>query len=223
MRISKSCLACVGAVALLGPLRVLAADTTPPAGQLEEITVTAQKRTETVQDVPLSMTTFSSAALEQKAINTFFDYATKVPNLAFAPTGDGVGTARTISIRGVSGNNVTGFYVDDTPLPDSLDPQNSGHRSHRGVARTAGHPLRRTFDGRLGAPGHHGTGYEQSQRGRAYRRVLDRAHRPGELDRRRGGQYPDHPGQGCTEIERLLRLRGRATSSAPSAPIRRRP
>jgi len=123
MRISKSCLACVGAVALLGPLRVLAADTTPPAGQLEEITVTAQKRTESVQDVPLSMTTFSSAALEQKAINTFFDYATKVPNLAFAPTGDGVGTARTISIRGVSGNNVTGFYVDDTPLPDSLDPR----------------------------------------------------------------------------------------------------
>jgi iron complex outermembrane receptor protein len=123
MRISKSCLACVGAAALLGSLRVLAADTTPPAGQLEEITVTAQKRTETQQNVPLSMTTFSSAALEEKAINTFFDYATKVPNLAFAPTGDGVGTARTISIRGVSGNNVTGFYVDDTPLPDSLDPR----------------------------------------------------------------------------------------------------
>jgi outer membrane receptor protein involved in Fe transport len=123
MCISKSGFACVGAAALLGSLRVMAADTTPPAGQLEEITVTAQKRTETEQNVPLSMTTFSSAALEEKAINTFFDYATKVPNLAFAPTGDGVGTARTISIRGVSGNNVTGFYVDDTPLPDSLDPR----------------------------------------------------------------------------------------------------
>jgi len=41
------------------------------------------------------MTTFSSAALEQKAITNFFDYGTKVPNLAFAMTGDGVGTART--------------------------------------------------------------------------------------------------------------------------------
>jgi outer membrane receptor protein involved in Fe transport len=101
------------------------AQTSPPAAGsgLEEIVVTAQKRSENVQSVPLSMTTFTSAALEAKAINTFFDYATKVPNLAFAPTGDGVGTARTVSIRGVSGDNVTGFYIDDTPLPDSLDPR----------------------------------------------------------------------------------------------------
>src|SRR5437588_348672 len=71
----------------------------------------------------MSMTTFSSAALEQKSITDFFDYATKVPNLAFAPTGDGVGTARTVSIRGISGDNVTGFYIDDVPLPDSVDPR----------------------------------------------------------------------------------------------------
>src|SRR5262249_13905880 len=51
------------------------------------------------------------------------DYGTKVPNLAFAMTGDGVGTSRTISIRGISGDNVTGFYVDETPLPDSIDPR----------------------------------------------------------------------------------------------------
>src|SRR5579864_8828464 len=93
------------------------------SGALEEVIVTAQKRSENEQNVPMSMTTFSSATLEQKSINSFFDYATKVPNLAFAPTGDGVGTARTVSIRGISGDNVTGFYIDDTPLPDSLDPR----------------------------------------------------------------------------------------------------
>ncbi|HEY7962970.1 MAG TPA: TonB-dependent receptor plug domain-containing protein, partial [Steroidobacteraceae bacterium] len=93
------------------------------SGVLEEIIVTAQKRSENEQSVPMSMTTFSSAALEQKSINDFFDYATKVPNLAFAPTGDGVGTARTVSIRGISGQNVTGFYIDDVPLPDSVDPR----------------------------------------------------------------------------------------------------
>jgi iron complex outermembrane recepter protein len=123
MGISKGCLAAAGAVAMLGPLRLFAADATAPAGELEEITVTAQKRSESQQNVPLSMTTFSSAALQEKSVNTFFDYATKVPNLAFAPTGDGVGTARTVSIRGVSGNNVTSFYIDDTPLPDSIDPR----------------------------------------------------------------------------------------------------
>ena len=90
---------------------------------LDEVVVTAQKRSESEQSVPMSMTTFGGAAIEQKAITNFFDYATKVPNLAFAPTGDGVGTARTVSIRGISGDNVTGFYIDDTPLPDSLDPR----------------------------------------------------------------------------------------------------
>jgi iron complex outermembrane receptor protein len=93
------------------------------SGALEEIIVTAEKRSESVQDVPLSITTIGAAALEQNAIRSFFDYGTKVPNLAFAMTGDGVGTARTISIRGISGDNVTGFYIDETPLPDSIDPR----------------------------------------------------------------------------------------------------
>lgn len=123
MRISKGCLAWVSGVALMGPPQVFAAAAAAPSGELEEITVTAEKRTESQQDVPMSMTTFGAVALQEKAIVNFFDYATKVPNLAFAPTGDGVGTARTISIRGVSGNNVTSFYIDDTPLPDSIDPR----------------------------------------------------------------------------------------------------
>jgi len=95
----------------------------PPSDALEEVTVTATKRSESVQNVPLSITTFSEKELEQKSITNFFDYGTKVPNLAFAMTGDGVGTSRTISIRGISGDNTTGFYIDDTPLPDSIDPR----------------------------------------------------------------------------------------------------
>jgi len=102
---------------------VQAAETEPATEGLAEIIVTAQKRSESEQTVPLSMTTFGEVALQQKAISTFFDYGTKVPNLAFAMTGDGVGTSRTISIRGISGDNVTGFYVDETPLPDSIDPR----------------------------------------------------------------------------------------------------
>ena len=102
-----------------------AADQTETSGVqgLQEVIVTAEKRSESEQTVPMSITTFGAAALEQKAITQFVDYATKVPNLAFAPTGDGVGTARTVSIRGISGDNVTGFYIDDTPLPDSIDPR----------------------------------------------------------------------------------------------------
>jgi iron complex outermembrane recepter protein len=118
----KRCLAGTGLVlAAFSTVRAAAADTS--SGQLEEIIVTAQKRSESVQDVPLSITTLSAVTLEQNAIRSFFDYGTKVPNLAFAMTGDGVGTARTISIRGISGDNVTGFYIDETPLPDSIDPR----------------------------------------------------------------------------------------------------
>jgi iron complex outermembrane recepter protein len=106
-----------------GALAAEAPTTTSAEGGLQEVIVTAQKRAESEQSVPLSITTFGAAALQQKAITDFFDYGTKVPNLGFAMTGDGVGTARTISIRGISGDNVTGFYIDDTPLPDSIDPR----------------------------------------------------------------------------------------------------
>jgi outer membrane receptor protein involved in Fe transport len=112
----------VGTLAV-GLSTLCAAQTTTPTGALEEIVVTAQRRAENLQTVPLSITTFGGVALEQKQIASFFDYATKVPNLAFAMTGDGVGTARTVSIRGISGDNTTGFYIDDTPLPDSIDPR----------------------------------------------------------------------------------------------------
>ena len=133
---------------------------TPQAGQLQEVIVTAEKRSESEQTVPMSITTFSAQALQQKAITNFFDYATKVPNLAFAPTGDGVGTARTVSIRGISGDNVTGFYIDDVPLPDSI---RSGaavarHRSHRGTARPAGHAVWGALHGWYGQNHYQGTG-----------------------------------------------------------------
>src|SRR5690348_16753630 len=115
---TRRCLAGIGMVMATCTAAMAAdADTTTSGVQgLQEVIVTAEKRSENVQSVPMSITTFGSDALQQKAITQFVDYATKVPNLAFAPTGDGVGTARTVSIRGISGDNVTGFYIDDVPL-----------------------------------------------------------------------------------------------------------
>lgn len=90
---------------------------------LEEITVTAQRRAESVQTVPLSITVLNSVQLEQRDVQSFIDYGTTVPNLGFGYSGVGFANARTISIRGVAGNGTTGFYLDDTPLPDSIDPR----------------------------------------------------------------------------------------------------
>ena len=91
--------------------------------QIPEIVVTAQKRAENLQNVPVSITTFGSETLKERAVERFIDYATTVPNLGFGASGDGAANSRTISIRGVSGDNTTGFYLDETPLPDSLDPR----------------------------------------------------------------------------------------------------
>lgn len=99
------------------------ADAPADSDQIPEIVVTAQKRVENLQNVPVSITTFGSAELRNRAVESFIDYATSVPNLGFGASGDGAANSRTISIRGVSGDNTTGFYLDETPLPDSLDPR----------------------------------------------------------------------------------------------------
>ena len=95
------------------------------SANLEEITVTARKKDETALTVPVSLTAFSEADLEKLNINSFVDYATKVPNLSFSyGTGNlGYIDSRTVAIRGIEGAGTTGIYIDETPIPDSLDPR----------------------------------------------------------------------------------------------------
>jgi iron complex outermembrane recepter protein len=93
-----------------------------PAG-LEEVLVSANKRPENLQDVPLSITAFSAAALAAKGVEQFFDYGTSVPNLSFGlGASNGSLAARGIAIRGIQGANTTGFYIDDIPVVETLDP-----------------------------------------------------------------------------------------------------
>src|SRR3569833_714888 len=117
------CTACLPAVAQN------AADST--ADQLEDVVVTAQRRQEKLQDVPISMTAVTGDQLENFGNKTFTDYAATIPNLAQS-TGAGAGgngnafgvsSTRAIAIRGVFGNNTTGFYLNDTPVPMSLEPR----------------------------------------------------------------------------------------------------
>ena len=103
------------------------AETEAPAARvsLEEVVVTARKREETLADVPISVTAFSEQTLDRLNIRSFDDYATQTPNLSFS-----YGTAelsfagtRSPAIRGVSGEGTVGVYIDDTPVPDSIDPR----------------------------------------------------------------------------------------------------
>jgi outer membrane receptor protein involved in Fe transport len=102
-----------------------AAPAPAPGTVLDEITVTARKKNESAIDVPVSITAFSEATIENLNINSFADYATKTPNMSFSygTANWGYVDSHTIAIRGISGFGTTGVYIDDTPVPDSLDPR----------------------------------------------------------------------------------------------------
>ncbi len=104
---------------------------TSAADQLEDVVVTAQRRAEKLQDVPISMSAVTGATLENFGDKALTDYAATIPNLAVSSGAGaggngnafGVSSTRAIAIRGVFGNNTTGFYLNDTPVPMSLDPR----------------------------------------------------------------------------------------------------
>jgi iron complex outermembrane recepter protein len=97
------------------PLATLA-DAAPRA--LEEVIVTAQKRAESLQDTPISLTAFGSERLETEGISNLGDIGSKVPSLTIEPFPINNATLR-IFIRGIgiSDAQVTqdppvGIYVD---------------------------------------------------------------------------------------------------------------
>src|SRR5579863_6562676 len=58
-----------------------AAQSTAGGDLIEEVVVTAQKRTESIQNVPMSITAITAETMQRADIASFVDYATQVPNL----------------------------------------------------------------------------------------------------------------------------------------------
>ncbi len=71
------------------------------ANLLEEITVTARQRTETVQDVPISISVITSADIEARGLGRVRDLVTSIPNVSFSDFG-GVAATGNLVIRGIS-------------------------------------------------------------------------------------------------------------------------
>jgi iron complex outermembrane recepter protein len=97
------------------------ADGASTVDTLQEIVVTARKREENLQDVPISIDVFSRRDLQNLAIASMNDYLQKVPTISFISTGPGT---QLFVMRGVSdGSNPnyantssTGFFVDDMSM-----------------------------------------------------------------------------------------------------------
>ena len=91
------------------------------SGGLQEVVVTARKREENLQDVPISIDVLTHKDLQNLGIVGFDDYAEKMPSLSFISIGPGT---QVLFIRGVSdGSNpnyantsATGVFLDDSSM-----------------------------------------------------------------------------------------------------------
>ena len=94
--------------------------------EVEEVVVTARKKAESLQDVPLSVSALRESSLEEKGINVFEDYLLQLPSVTAGGAGPGTST---IYIRGLASTtpNLTtagvaglapnvSFYLDEQPL-----------------------------------------------------------------------------------------------------------
>ena len=82
---------------------------------LEEIVVTARRREERVQTVPIAITAFSQADLDKKQIHEIHDLAQNVPSLSMAASqsdSNGLYSGQ-LRLRGLPGTEI---YFDDVPI-----------------------------------------------------------------------------------------------------------
>ena len=87
------------------------------ASGLQEIVVTAEKRTETVQSTPLSVTAYSGAQLQAAGITDMSEVGYETPGMSERNSGPG---QTEYEMRGVASSGgqapTVGFYLDDTPV-----------------------------------------------------------------------------------------------------------
>jgi outer membrane receptor protein involved in Fe transport len=87
------------------------------SGVIDEIVVTAQKRSESLQDVPVSVSAFGSEQLTRVHATQLQDYAAYMPGINISNGGSPGQTSITLrGIAPVGPGSVVGTYVDDTPL-----------------------------------------------------------------------------------------------------------
>mgnify|MGYP000297468175 CR=1 FL=1 len=96
------------------------------AQQLEEIVVTATKRAESTQDIPIAVAAMTEESLDQKGVSNFEDYLIQLPGVTAGGGGPGqntiyirgiASTTPNLAVAGVAGlaPNVS-FYLDEQPL-----------------------------------------------------------------------------------------------------------
>jgi outer membrane receptor protein involved in Fe transport len=114
----RNALTIAGAVAMTLAAAAAGAQTASTTS-LNEVVVTAQKRSEALADIPMSVTVIAGEALERQRIENFEDLAATVPGLSLNSLQPGVTrvTMRGINTGGVA--STVGIYLDDVPFGSS--------------------------------------------------------------------------------------------------------
>ncbi len=130
IRQGTTALATAIAAALAHPVPVCAADASADAGTLEEVVVTASRRSERVTDVPHNISAYDSEIIDRSGITNLQDLTRMVPGLVAPDLGArATSTNSQFIIRGLnaanSGNSyvtqdlsvpLVSTYIDDVPM-----------------------------------------------------------------------------------------------------------
>lgn len=104
------------------------AESTSP---LQEIIVTATRRKQTIESVPISVQVFTRSEMDKNSVRNITDLARDTPGVTFSPADRGNTAGSNIVIRGISsgaGTATVGVYLNDTPIqirPDSTSSTNA--------------------------------------------------------------------------------------------------
>jgi outer membrane receptor protein involved in Fe transport len=122
MKLRLAVRAILGASTFATALVVVAQDEPAQTAGIEEIIVTAQKREESIQSVPIAVTALTADALTTQRINLAQDLPRAVPNLYFSRAGLGFNETN-LQLRGIgyqlvntSGDAGVGVHVNNAPL-----------------------------------------------------------------------------------------------------------
>ena len=126
MKINKISFAIITALGANSFAYAQTTENTPKKNKIETIEVTATKRSESIQDVPVTVSAISGDSLETLGVDNFQEYVEFLPNVVFQGTGPG---QNEIYIRGAATSQTSisvstvqalqpsvAFYLDEQPI-----------------------------------------------------------------------------------------------------------
>src|ERR1700748_2319125 len=125
---AKRSLGTTQSLTFIGALLVTTAFTVPAYAQIETVIVTAQKKAEDIQSVPIAVTAYTAQDMAAHQVNGFKDIQFSTPNVSYTKTNF---TSSNFQIRGIgtqviSGDAESGIAFNVNDVYRAAPPVDSG-------------------------------------------------------------------------------------------------